>query len=47
MGLDLGVVDSLLDQASAAIDSSDGIDLGVVDTFIDKSSSVINNFKCT
>lgn len=45
MGLDLGVVDSLLGQASAAIDSGDGIDLGVVDTFIDKSTSEINNFK--
>jgi hypothetical protein len=45
MGLDLGVVDSLLDQASASIDSSDGIDLGVVDTFMDKSTSEINNFK--
>ena len=47
MGLDLGMVDGLLAQASSAIDSSDGIDLGVVDTFIDKSSSEINNFKCT
>lgn len=45
MGLDLGVVDGLLDQASSAIDSGDGINLGGVDTFIDKSSSEINNFK--
>jgi len=46
MKIDMGMVDSLLSQASAAIDSGAGgsIDLGVIDSFITKSTNEIKKF---